>query len=610
MLILCDLVYHLMMSIRRKEGSPREAVAATISRRQLLVGSGVVALGSLSGCLGTVASVVTNTGASPAATFAGVGQRADGRVAPGDPVVERLTPNISADSGLLSGEVELEAWVTAVTSRVQNHNSSRSNRTQPASFVGSDSGGSDGPESSTEAIYTALDLETTLLGQTEAASGSISKRSARTGRNHISDMEDTITEIQATLRDCPDDVCTTVLEHSDARMALTRQALADVDSGEWDSAAAAVREVQGIVEGDIERLETATNPLSEASETEGESTLYEYLAGNPVVGERFAVTLPDAVLPDGNGSLADEVTPQRFIDYLTGHLDDAGGERTVVYSWGKRSGGDADGRCEDVAMDGKTLSVCPSPHLDASLSRPVDTGGVLEMSRADGHVTVLNTPPTTVHQEGRATPSVLAVPADGAAYEPKNLNEWGTEEGEKSWTPTLVAQVMVQPADCPEPFPALLYVRRCRNDDQLVYTGGWVVDDAALYENSVTLLTAEAPSSVIGIGVGDLDGDGYGDLVSRSLTTDRARNGSRMVVGPVGELIDSGVVSASVLAHGNDRVVRKKPGRTTESPGDETGGTVVVHVPLDAPILHLVDAGRASNEVKFKAGAELSKSVN
>ncbi|QSG09489.1 hypothetical protein [Halapricum desulfuricans] len=31
---------------------------------------------------------------------------------------------------------------------------------------------------------------------------------------------------------------------------------------------------------------------------------------------------------------------------------------------------------------------------------------------------------------------------------------------------------------------------------------------------------------------------------------------------------------------------------------------------LDAPVLHLVGAADASNDVKFKAGAELSKSVN
>jgi hypothetical protein len=42
--------------------------------------------------------------------------------------------------------------------------------------------------------------------------------------------------------------------------------------------------------------------------------------------------------------------------------------------------------------------------------------------------------------------------------------------------------------------------------------------------------------------------------------------------------------------------------------GDEYG--FVTNVPVDAPVLHLVNAGRASNAVKLKAGAELSKSVN
>jgi hypothetical protein len=34
------------------------------------------------------------------------------------------------------------------------------------------------------------------------------------------------------------------------------------------------------------------------------------------------------------------------------------------------------------------------------------------------------------------------------------------------------------------------------------------------------------------------------------------------------------------------------------------------HLVVDVPTLHLVNAGRASADVKFKTGAELSKSVN
>jgi hypothetical protein len=60
--------------------------------------------------------------------------------------------------------------------------------------------------------------------------------------------------------------------------------------------------------------------------------------------------------------------------------------------------------------------------------------------------------------------------------------------------------------------------------------------------------------------------------------------------------------------------LRKRPGReagdevTLEVTGDEYG--FVTHVAVDAPVLHLVNAASASEEVKFKAGAELSKSVN
>jgi len=44
--------------------------------------------------------------------------------------------------------------------------------------------------------------------------------------------------------------------------------------------------------------------------------------------------------------------------------------------------------------------------------------------------------------------------------------------------------------------------------------------------------------------------------------------------------------------------------------GEAGGEVAVTHCPLDAPVLHLVNAASASNGVKFKTGAELSKSVN
>lgn len=70
--------------------------------------------------------------------------------------------------------------------------------------------------------------------------------------------------------------------------------------------------------------------------------------------------------------------------------------------------------------------------------------------------------------------------------------------------------------------------------------------------------------------------------------------------GTVDELVETGVLSES---GGTDILTRKRPGKKTYD-------IELAHVSVDAPVLHLTNTERASNEVKFKAGAELSKSVN
>jgi len=64
-------------------------------------------------------------------------------------------------------------------------------------------------------------------------------------------------------------------------------------------------------------------------------------------------------------------------------------------------------------------------------------------------------------------------------------------------------------------------------------------------------------------------------------------------------------------AEGEDIILRKKPGRTKARDDDDGGRPVFVcqsnH--LSAPIIHFTGAS-AADDVKFKAGAELSKSVN
>ncbi|WP_411968437.1 hypothetical protein [Haloferax sp. YSSS75] len=564
-----------------------------MGRRQVLAGSGLVALVGLSGCLGQVASATTNTGSSPAATFAGTGTDRDSRVVPiTEPTVERLSPKISADVSLLSGDVELEAWVTTVSSRAQNHNSSRSNRTQPVSADELDS------DDDGDGIPTALELERRLLVEVEAAAESISKRSARTGRSNLERVDETITEVQVTLDSCSEDVCMTVRENADGRKELTRQALRHVDAGEWERAAETVREISRIVESDIERLQKASR-----GESGIPAAIYSGLDGEAVVGERFAVVLPDARLPGDSGSIADEVTPQRFIDYITGQANVNVEGR--VYTWGAGSRTtDGGGDCDDTDTGIFPPGVCSSPHLDTALSGPVDTGGVLTVYDDGENVAVVNTPPTT-----RDGPSALAVSADGAAVVPENLDDWGDEQGESAATSTIVCQVMAKPNDFPTALPALLYVRRCRHDDQLVYTGGWVVDDAALYDDSLTMLTAGGPNRVVGVGLGDLDGDGLGDLVTRTFPDERSRYGGRLLDVQFSPDVENPLIPP-LSADSLEKFYKWGRGHVASATERPEAAVRCVCVAMDAPILHLVDASSASNEVKFKAGAELSKSVN
>ena len=349
--------------------------------------------------------------------------------------------------------------------------------------------------------------------------------------------------------------------------------------------------------------------------SEEDDELAAYLGGKPIVAERFTVCLPDAEVPGGNGSIREAVTPERLIAYLT----DGDGGDLLSKADSKKSGVvEGGGDCDDDDSTVYPGAVCgTSPHFSAEVSGPVATGGGLVAERdADGHVIVTNSPPSA--EEGA---SVVVCPAEGEPFEPEGLDAWAkkmddvpveiTQQGRLNGL--TVAQVMVQPPGCPRAFPALMYMSRGLNDGQLIYSGGWVIDDAALYEDSVTVLTLAESARVVGIECCfdyDSDGDGFSDVLARAGLSERERRGAQLAVGTVDELVASGLLSESA---GEDVVVRKRPGRegsevSLEVTGDEYG--FVTNVPVDAPVLHLVNAASASNEVKFKAGAELSKSVN
>jgi len=484
-------------------------------------------------------------------------------------------------------------------------------------------------------VISSTSIREPTAPQTKAAADSISKRSARKGPRGLADMGDTIEDIQATLEGCSDDVCVTVRNRSDDRASLAQQAAEHVENGEWETAAEDVQKIRGIVEGDIELLDSSLNDAN-TSDVTGEiilgedrdmmvpgdnvGALYDYLAGEPILSEQFTITVPDARLPGGDLALVDELTPRRLIEYVTGRAENGGGTNSEgqLYAWGEsrvrtENGGENTSPIyEGEAVGGENVlnrglmaddnSLYASDTFLSAVSGPVDTGIHLEASGDNGTITVTvqNDPP-----QATKTIPALAVSADGAAPEPADFDEWGSESRESAATSTLVCPVMIAPPDCPSPFPALLYARRCKNADQYIYTGGWVIDDGSLYENSVTLVAVEGPTEVIGVGTGDLDGDGYGDVMSRHLSGDRERRGARLFDGAVSDAVAEGVLSE---AAGENIILRKRPGRT-KAQDEETTDDVPVVITQQGRLIHFTGT-QASDDVKFKAGAELSKSVN
>jgi hypothetical protein len=588
-----------------------------LSRRTLLAASGVVALGGLSGCLNQVTSSVTNTGASPGAVFAGeradwnddetevtVGAGVTSGASLGEPRVRRLTPTLSG--GGISGSVELEGWVTSVSVSTEDYNSPRSNRSRsrPGDLIGDDADDRD------ETFETVSRLDAQLQTATDAAVTAISKRSARTGRNPdldrevsgaLDEMGERLSELRSVLERCSDESCVAPLENVGHRESDLDRARDHVENGEWAAFGLdGGGDGDDIIVGDYLLHAPAFDPTGSFSAGE-RAALARYLGTEPVVGERLTVCVPDAEVPGGNGSLRDELTPERLLDYVAGRAD----SDDKLYSWGKNNLEAAPDSGSDDCDDG---DVCGSPHLTAAVSAPTATGGGLEAVRAsDGTVTVLNTPPSAT--DG---PSMLAVPVDGEPYEPDGLDAWGkradappmTMDAQGRIVDVTVVQGQVQPPGCPEPVPALVYVSRGVSDDQLIYSGGWVIDDAALYADASTVLTMAGAAKVVGV---ECCLDYSADYISGLVSGERARRGARIDSGPADSLAEAGVLSEGGR-EGVDTLVRKRPGRTTQADGSDD--IFVAHIALDAPVLHLVDAGDASNEVKFKAGAELSKSVN
>ncbi|AWB27546.1 hypothetical protein [Halococcoides cellulosivorans] len=583
------------------------------TRRAVLTAGGTIALGGLAGCVAVDGlwdraseRAIGTTSASPASFYSG-GAIDDVTAYRSGPIdVRFVPPTLRAESR----RIDIDGWSTSAATNAQDYNSSRSNKPRTTYWPDPDS---DGDGIST--LVTVLDIERSLVVYADAAIGAIEERSADDATAALDAFVDATTAVQAALDGCPTELCRTVSDHADGRKDLARDATDAVSAGRWDSARRSIQQARRIVQSDIDRihddLDSDGDGLPDATKS-----LYEYLDGEPTIAEQFVVSLPDTRVPDGP-ALESELTPKRVLEYFTGDRNAEGcadSDRAAAVH--------RDLACRDlltatIALDGG----------DLDQHRDIDTKdirrGVAAFGTTSG-VVVTGASPAAAVAEPMARVTSDCCAADTCCFD---YDSWGEEitAGAATVTPTFVVPVVATPPDCPSPIPALLYVRRIRHDDQLLYVGGWHIDDGALYENSATLLVADGPNVVAGVTRSDIE-DGAIDLVKMASDDrvvrkkpGRTKYATATVTGrydPDAEYLPAG--AHSVCRSDGDLYCWGVQSREALATHDTTDcddrdpdvRPSAVTTALDAPVLHLVEAGDASNDVKFKAGAELSKSVN
>jgi len=621
------------------------------TRRAVLAAGGAVALSGLAGCaaldavtdrageqaLGTMSS-------APAVFYVGrplsddpAGDAGDERngdetlVFPAGPVDVRYVP---ATARADSRAIELEGFSTgAVTKarehdgdntpviegsalgRAQDYNSSRSNKY--GWWAGPDD--IDDDEDVLVAIH-AVELE--LLGHVATARAAVA-REARDEATAALDafINATTRALRPELDKCGTGVCETIRENSEIREQGVRIARRGVDEADWGTAARELAGVEEIVLGDVERLD---DELVERYPGRPRFVdIIEYTRDEPTIGERFAVCLPDAGLPGDLGSLAEELTPGRVLAYFAASHEE-GGRHTPFHNRYRPLFGIEYGDDGCLRIDGPV-----SLHRDIAcqeiLTAELDTyrtenRGIVGYSTEGG--AVVSGAPASADIDGKC----VFVAADGTLREPETLDSWeppvnldpdSDDDGLlTSVSPTLVCPVAVTPADCPCPLPGIFYVRRILHDEQVIFAGGWLLDEGALYEDSVTLLFDEGPTEVASVTPTDVERDDYDDRVVEQFSRDRSQVGS--VVGSAqvqgtemnkAELIEQ-MASHALQTDGGRRGLNAVNVKVLGERGDDDGDGGPTHVSataLDAPLVHLVGAGELSDEEKLEAGSNTTR---
>ena len=350
------------------------------------------------------------------------------------------------------------------------------------------------------------------------------------------------------------------------------------------------------------------------TETADDDALREYLENEPTIGERFVVCLPDAKLPGDRGSLAEELTLDRVLAYFAPSREPDGVRAPFHDQYGSQGIEYDDDGC--LQPDG-SVSLHEDIACQNILSAELDTyrtagRGIVGHGMEGG--AVVSGAPTSAEIIGTRVFLATDVTGEIILGEDRDMVMPGdnVEYGNGgSGSQTLVCPVAATPVDAPTALPGLFYVRRVIHDDQIILAGGWILDEGALFEESVTLLFDEGPTEVASVTPDDIESDEYGDRIVEQFARDRSRFGSALASGTPESVADSGMMPGplgGIIEGDNDEGMADGGGGEVDILG--MGAEKLTVAALDAPLVHLANAAETDNDVKFKAGAELSKAVN
>ena len=581
---------------RRRIGGNTDRHGPT--RRAVLAAGGVVALGGLAGCSGLDGlvdrageQVLGTTVSTPAAFYAGRPLSDDSAgggddESGGQTQVLRTGPidiaYVPATARGDSREIELEGFSTSGVTKAQDYNSSRSNKPSSEWWVGPDDDIDDDDDA--DGI---LDIELELLDHVVTARDAVDRRAPDEAKRALDAFIDaTEAVLRPALDKCGTGVCETVRENSEIREQGVRIARRAVDDANW---AVAVRELAGVEEivlGDIERLDDVL--VERRPGRPRAIDVIEYLRDTPTVGERFTVCLPDASLPGDLGSLAEALTLDRVLAYFAPSHGPDGRRTPFSDRYGTQGIAYDDEGC--VRLDGPV-----------SLHRDIACQTILS---AEGGAVVSGAPASADTDGNRVFLVADDVTGEIILGEDRDMVMPGSaDDGPVS--ATLVCPVAVTPADCPCPLPGLFYVRRIVHDDQIVFAGGWILDEGALYEDSVTLLFDEGPTEVASVTPDDIESDDFDDRVVEGFSRDRSRYGSAIGSARVAgtemnkaELIEAMASHALTQTDGGRKGLNavnvKVLGRQGADDDGDEGPIYVRATAVDAPLVHLAGAGERS----------------